>query len=653
VNVDVDTPSSPAGVRIHADSFTDDNIIVDNDDELYITWNNPSEYNSGIEFFELEVTGIEGLVTTHQNFVKVSTPESGVITANVRAHDRVGHVGAWGSGSIKIDREGLSFTNAVPGEGLWMNSLNPSVGYTISDEGGRFVAGPSVEYAVSLDGGETWGPWTNAGNKLNAGTLQVVVNPSLVEGSDNLVKFMARDEAGNVEESDPIRVNVDVSGLVFEDMLLDGSMDWMGEWIDDGEVTVSFQVSDMYSGVDPSTLEYRFTTRSRNDLETSAWRSKNVVYNDGTVTLPPIELSMGDKNFIQFRGRDMVGNPISYSKVFNVWVNMMPTSIISSPEKGLEVLEGTGIRFDGTMSRDLDGDQLSFSWVDDFTNLEGETVEMVLGEDLEDNSRFDLILDPGTHMITLTVSDGIHEVESSNVTVTVVERIEPIWMTMEDTDGDGMPNIFEYIYHLGWDDPSNKDPAYHDSMAGLSREDIWERVKEEMEGRSTGVDPSQDFDGDGRSDFEEYLQGTNPTDVLDFPKYVDEGKDPKEVSDTLLIVLVVLAIAVMLIVVAVLAANNMMIKNRLKDEEAKSAIEEEGKTRQLLDAGGNQRLAALKAAAEGKATPSLPAPMEFAQALPAPEGSSGPMEAQPITGIPAGWVAAPMAEPMQSEEHDK
>jgi hypothetical protein len=342
----------------------DENTIVDNDGELYITWNNPSEYNSGIDHFEVEVDGLDAPVTTRDSFIKVTTTGSGTITARVRAFDRVGHIGEWGSGSIKIDLEGLSFINPTPGEGVWMNSLTPSVGYTLSDEGGRFVIGPSVEYAVSLDGGSTWGSWTNAGNKLNAGTLEVEVNPALVEGTGNMVKFMARDEAGNVEESDPIPVIVDVSGLSFGEMRIDGSTDWMGGWIDDGDVDVTIDVSDSFSGVDPNTLEYRYTIRSRNDLEISSWRSKDVEYVNGVMTIPPVKLSMGDHNFIQFRGRDLVGNAIAYSKVQNVWVNMLPTSFISSPEDGLRVLEDIPVRFDGTSSRDLDGDELTFVWKD-------------------------------------------------------------------------------------------------------------------------------------------------------------------------------------------------------------------------------------------------------------------------------------------------
>jgi len=133
---------------------------------------------------------------------------------------------------------------------------------------------------------------------------------------------------------------------------------------------------------------------------------------------------------------------------------------------------------------------------------------------------------------------------------------------------------------------------------------------------------------------------------LDFPKYVSEGKDESGVSDILLLVLTGLAIAILVIVLLALGLNNMAINKKLYDEEAKGAVEEEGQVRSLLESGGNQKLAALKAAREGKATISLPSAVPMAASLPAPAELAGePMTAQPMEAVPSGWVAAPMSGP--------
>lgn len=648
INIDVDTPSAPSGIRVRSNSFTDENTIVDNDGILYVTWTVPAEYNSGISHYEIEVTGIEGILTATNNFIKVETPASGLITVGIRALDRVGHIGPWGYGTILVEKEGVGFMNPVPSSDIWHNTYTPDVGYTITDIGGRFVVGTTVEYSVSLDAGVTWSPWSNAEMMLNAKDLEAIINPVLVEGSDNMVKFRATDEAGNSGESDPINVKVDVSGVMFKNINLDELDDWEGRWIPDGNVVVTFEASDMYSGVDPSTVEYRYSTRGRADLETAEWMGKgSLAISEGLVTLPEIEFAQGDRNFIQFRARDMAGNPTSYSRAYNILVNTAPTPVISSPENGLEVLEGTSIRFDATMTRDMDGDSLTFTWIDQHT-VGDEMGERMLGEGAPDPARFDMVLEPGSHAITLRVSDGIHTVEVGPVNVEVIARIVPIWLSDEDTDGDGMPNIFEYIYNLGWDDPTNGDSTYTDSMKGKSKEEIWSMVKDDYVSRRVQVTEANDFDGDGFTDFEEYLHGTNPTDPLDFPRYVGEGREAEDRIDILLVVLIVLAIVVMILLIVILTANSMAMKKKVEEEGAKAAQEEELRVQQLLESGGNMKLQALKAASEGKAAPALPAPE--GSIIPGAEPVAAPMTAQPVSPAPIeGWVAAPIAAPQSGD----
>jgi hypothetical protein len=645
VSVDIDTPGIPAGVRIHADAFDDDNTMVDNEGELYITWGIPAEYNSGIDHYEVTVTGISDPLETSENFVKVDTPSEGDIVASIKAFDRVGHVGLPGMGTIKIERQGLSFTNAVPAAGTWHNSYAPDVGYAITDEGGRFVIGTTVEYAVSLDGGETWGPWTNAGNTLSAVTIRVIVNPVLSEGDSNMVRFRAQDEAGNVAESGPITVNVDVSGLEFSDVRMDGDAEWLGDWIDSPEAVVSFHIEDTFSGVNASTVEYRYTTRSRSDLELTAWTKAGVIVGeDGTVTLPAIEFGMGDRNHLQFRGRDLAGNAFTYSKAYNIWVNTLPVAVMSSPEDGIEVLDQTMIRFDGTLSRDYDGDALTYTWIDTVGG-----VESIIETGSDDPARFDLALAVGEHTIKLKVSDGIHEVETDPVTVIVSAIVVQEWLSpVEDKDGDGLSNLYEFIYHLGWNDASNKDTAYEIGYWGKDRTEIKDLIGDSV------ATTENDFDGDGYTDYKEWLYDTNPTDVNDFPKFTPKGSPGPEAVDTLLIVLIVIAIIVIVAVIVVLALNSMAIRRKLSEEAAQAAQEEQVHVQRLLEGGGNQKLAALKAASEGRAVLSLPSPLTAQSALPMGEpvpAATMVQPVQPVAATPAGWVAAPAAEPSQSSQY--
>jgi type II secretory pathway pseudopilin PulG len=426
------------------------------------------------------------------------------------------------------------------------------------------------------------------------------------------------------------------------DVRVDGEADWMGNWIESPEAVVSFHIEDSFSGVNASTVEYRYTTRSRSDLELTAWTKAGVIVGeDGTVTLPAIEFGMGDRNHIQFRGRDLAGNAFSYSKSYNLWVNTLPVAVMSSPEDGIEVLDQTVIRFDGTLSRDYDGDALTYTWIDTVLG-----VESVIESGSDDPARFDLALAVGEHTIKLKVSDGIHTVETDPVTVIVKEIIVQEWLSpVEDKDGDGLSNLYEFIYHLGWNDDGNKDTAYEPGYWGKDRAQIKDLIGESV------ATTENDFDGDGYTDYKEWLYDTNPTDVNDFPKFASKGSPGPEAVDTLLIVLIVIAIVVIVAVIVVLALNSMAIRRKLSEEAAQAAQEEQVQVQRLLEGGGNQKLAALKAASEGKAVLSLPSPLTAQSALPMGEPVAAATMVQPVAAAPAGWVAAPAAEPGQSSQY--
>lgn len=93
--------------------------------------------------------------------------------------------------------------------------------------------------------------------------------------------------------------------------------------------------------------------------------------------------------------------------------NRAPNAVITSPQDGLEVEEGTEITFDGTSSSDPEGDPLTFSWSSNATGLLGT------------ESVFRAKLPLGTHVVTLHVDDGQDHSSTDQVTVTIVKPIPP------------------------------------------------------------------------------------------------------------------------------------------------------------------------------------------------------------------------------------
>ena len=649
--VDTDVPSIPPGIRVHADAFDDPNTVVDNDGELYVTWHLPTEFNSGLDHYEVECTGGEGIIMAEANFAKVTTTESGEIEVKVRAVDRVNHIGEWGYSSIDIDLETLVFSSFVPEGSYWFDTLTPEVGITVQDIGGRAVLGASVEYSTSYDEGATWNAWTSAGITTNAQRLDVRITPLMMEGQSNLIKFRALDEAGNIAESDAYVVKTDISGVEFGDLMVDGSTDWMGNWIADGTVDLSIELIDGFSGVDGTSIEYRYTSRSRADLNTATWRGIEGVPSTGTATasVEGITFEKGDRNFVQFRAKDLIGNGYSYTEALNIWVNTDPEPVISSPEDGGEYLENEPILFDATFTSDVDGDTLSYIWEDTVTyNEETATVELS-DENITDYSNFEFLLGPGDHSIVLVVSDGIHEVRSAPIEIKVLPYIDPIWLTSADTDGDGMPNYWEYMYHLGWNNDLNRDSLYDPTAhAGKTPKDLYNILYDDYKNGLAEVTPDNDADGDKHTDLEEYLAGTDPTDAMAYPLYSQEGENPDEVQDIFLIVLIIAAIIILAFIMLLLFVNSSRNRMKLRQGAARDAEEEKVLAQNMLASGGNERLAALKSASEGKPMALSPVAVPQ-QALPSTQGAPAePVQPMPVAAQPTDLQAAPAPVPVNT-----
>jgi hypothetical protein len=570
----------------------------------------------------------------------------------VRAIDRVAHVGPWTTASIFIDDQLLEFTNFQPDSGTWFNTLSPQVGVTITDLGGRAVIGRTIEYSTSFDSGATWSAWDSAGMVLNAKSLDVMISPVLSEGQGNLVMFRAEDEAGNIQTSASYDVSIDVSGVLFDELRVDGSSDWDGMWLPDGTVDIALDLSDSFSGIDGSSLQYRMSTRGRSDLNSAPWQSLVIQSgSEATASINGMDLAMGDRNFLQFRVHDLVGNAYTYSPAYNIWIDTMPELGILSPESGSEFLEDEFVTFDATQSFDVDGDVLTYTWSDSVT-FDGTTETSVLGSGMLDLSRFSEVLPPGEHSLVLTISDGVHDVVSDPITFVVVERVIPIWLSSDDIDGDGMPNYWEYTYYLGWDDASNKDTLYNsNSMSGKSRTELYAELSSVFATDASAATADNDADGDGHTDFEEYLAGTSPIDTLRFPVYKPEGEKADEQQGILLPVLIAVCLAVIVVMIVVVVVNNGSIKRDLEASRVKDAEDEKQLMENALASGGRARLDNLLASAKGEAS-ALPSASvhDMSTALPSAEPSAQPMEAQPMEAQPMDaqpMQAAPMGQPFE------
>jgi hypothetical protein len=326
--------------------------------------------------------------------------------------------------SIKVDLTGPSFTSHWPSSNQWIPSRDVNASVTISDK----LSGVEVSDLVlelTQDGGEHWSMWTYSPVKHQDGDKKVTAESllKLQDGDDNLLRWTVSDTAGNRAVSDEYAIMVDSEpvGISFLEPL-------KGDEQPEKKVTVRVKITDALSGVDPSTIAYRYKlagSGGAGDKEVwSGWNSAGVTADTGSPSVTvdvDLTLERGQDNEVQFRAGDMAGSGLTTSNSLVIMVNEAPLAKISSPDDGDVYNETDTIEFDGSASQDTVGDIVSWSWVSS------------LGGNLSDLAEFAANLTVGEHVITLTVYDGFGMSSSQAVTI----RVLPVNLTPAGDGGDG------------------------------------------------------------------------------------------------------------------------------------------------------------------------------------------------------------------------
>ncbi|NIP33875.1 MAG: hypothetical protein GWN18_02930, partial [Thermoplasmata archaeon] len=166
-----------------------------------------------------------------------------------------------------------------------------------------------------------------------------------------------------------------------------------------------------------TSLEFRPTTRGPHDVH--VW----VEYPDGG----------------EFRARD---NNVS----FVVNLNREPIGRIEMPTVGQLFGFGAVIEFKAADIVDLDGDEVTLTWVDDVTGH------------MSTEEHFNQVLPPGDHRVTLTFEDGNGPSTEANVTFSVRENIPPTIRISTPADG---ARYFDY-QRIAFDASASSDAEDHE-----------------------------------------------------------------------------------------------------------------------------------------------------------------------------------------------
>lgn len=128
-----------------------------------------------------------------------------------RASDTVGNGPVeTGPRRILVDTEEVSFNYAYPSFVEESETEEVQVGITIFDKISG-VNASSIECSYTVDRGKTWSAWASVSGFKNGPEVNVYVNITFANGTDNMVKWRAKDIAGNgPTESLRYSISVDI-----------------------------------------------------------------------------------------------------------------------------------------------------------------------------------------------------------------------------------------------------------------------------------------------------------------------------------------------------------------------------------------------------------------------------------------------------------
>ena len=314
--------------------------------------------------------------------------------------------------NLKVDITPVKFSSELVQWKEWYDDGGITSKILVSDTGSG-VDLDSLQARISVSGPGGFGEWMDIEREniteMGGGEYEISVTFAYGEGKGNYLTFRGTDLVRNpLASSDKFNFKVDTTEAYFADFAPDNET-YSGERL----VECFVSILDDGSGVDPDSVEYSVSTNGGEGGDFGPWKKPlNVVSGNPTQVLLEVEFKWGRENYISWKADDNVGTGDNISRPYNIWVNSEPTAAISSPTADMEIWSHKTVEFDASPSGDQDGDALSFYWSSNVKE----------NRSLGHGSRFSAHLVPGTHTITVHVSDGHGYNVSEKITVEVLEK---------------------------------------------------------------------------------------------------------------------------------------------------------------------------------------------------------------------------------------
>jgi len=210
--------------------------------------------------------------------------------------------------------------------------------------------------------------------------------------------------------------------------------------------------------------------------------------------------------------------------------NQSPKIIETSPSQYIEMNEGDTQEF-YIYAMDENNETLSYTWSLDGMALNDNTTNQM--------TFFANYSSSGFHILMVVVSDGEFDVEYE-WSVTIYYKEPP----KDDDDKDGLPDYWEEehfgdLLQTGNDDPDEDGFTNQDEYFNGTDPKTPNYIGPDFEGDKDGMPdswemkhfgnldegPTDDYDGDGYTNLNEYLNSTDPSNPYDLPRLPDDDDD--------------------------------------------------------------------------------------------------------------------------------
>jgi len=340
VTIDNEAPAAPFNVICHANSFKDKETENTDETETFVTWEAVEDFESelkGYYYSLVDNSGTDNGTFLNNTEVHLENLDEGDISVYVWCIDNVGNIGTASNSGIRVDLTPPAFSDLTPADGSWFNHSDVECSVTIKDMNGSGVDASTIEYSVSSLGTGAFLQWIPAWLPYDQESVNPIITYNFPEGENNYIKWRAKDVSENgFVESDPVNVKIDVTPVEFA-LEISPQIDWY----DYHEISSTIFISDIGCGVDTDRIEARISTSGSSDFD--KWYlvdPANITVAQGGYEISvTFRYAEGSDNYLMFRGTDLVDNPYTLSKKFNLKIDTTPVYFSDFNLEGGEALD--------------------------------------------------------------------------------------------------------------------------------------------------------------------------------------------------------------------------------------------------------------------------------------------------------------------------